>query len=90
MKREKQPPSRSFPSTSGPARVARESKTIVDKERFSASFSLVPLLLAEEEIPSEARQALVENRLNDAAEALMREYGLSCVEASHLLDVSAC
>jgi hypothetical protein len=54
------------------------------------SFSVVPLLLAEAEIPAEARQALVENRLQDAAGLLMQEYGLSCVEASHLLDVSAC
>lgn len=78
---------RSFRSTNG---VARESNRMADKGGFSMSFSVVPLLLAEEEIPPEARQALVENRLNDAAELLMRQYGLSCVEASHLLDVSAC
>ena len=54
------------------------------------SFSVVPLLLAEEDIPSGAREALVENRLQDAAELLMQEYGLTCVEASDLLDVSGC
>lgn len=54
------------------------------------SFSVLPLLLAGESISPEARQALRENRLKDAAELLMQEYGLSCVEASHLLDISAC
>ena len=82
--------SRSFRSTNGRARVARESNRIADKGGFSMSFSVVPLLLAEKEIPAEARRALVENRLQDAAELLMHEYGLSCIEASHLLDVSAC
>ncbi|MBI2996841.1 MAG: hypothetical protein HYY46_00065 [Deltaproteobacteria bacterium] len=54
------------------------------------SFSVVPLLFVEEELPAEARRALIENRLQDAAVLLMQEYGLSCIEASHLLDVSAC
>jgi hypothetical protein len=53
-------------------------------------FSLVPLLLAEKELPTDARRALLENRLQDAAETLMRSYGLSCVEASQLLNVAAC
>jgi hypothetical protein len=66
------------------------SNPMADKGGFSMNFSIVPLLLAEEEIPAEARQALAENRLNDAAELLMRDYELSCVEASDLLDVSAC
>jgi hypothetical protein len=54
------------------------------------SFSVVPLLLAEEEVPAGLRQALLANRWQHAAELLMQEYGLSCIEASHLLDVSAC
>jgi hypothetical protein len=33
---------------------------------------------------------LVENRLQDAAIILMEEYGLSCVEVTHLLDMSPC
>lgn len=53
-------------------------------------FSLVPLLLGEAELPAEARRALLDNRLQDAAETLMRSYGLSCVEASQLLNVAAC
>jgi hypothetical protein len=61
-----------------------------EKERLPMKFSLVPLLLANRDIPAEARRALVENRLQDAAELLMHEYGLSCIEASDLLDVSAC
>lgn len=55
-----------------------------------ARLSVVPLLLAEEEISTEARRALLENRLQDAAQALIREHGLSCIEAGDLLDVSAC
>lgn len=54
------------------------------------SFSIVPMLLVSEAIPAAARQALSENRLQDAAEILMREIGLSCVEARDLLDVSVC
>ena len=47
--------------------------------------SVAPLLLAEEDIPAEVRQALLEERRHDAAEMLMQKYGLSCVEASDLL-----
>jgi hypothetical protein len=54
------------------------------------SFSLVPLLLTGEGISPEARQALRENRLQDAGELLMQKYGLTCIEASHLLDVPLC
>jgi hypothetical protein len=53
-------------------------------------FSLVPLLLANRDISAEARKALLEDRLPDAAAILMEQNGLSCVEAGHLLDVSAC
>jgi hypothetical protein len=62
----------------------------IDRRPHSGGFSVVPLLLAEEQIPAEARRALVENRLLDAARLLMREYGLSCTEAGDLLDVSTC
>jgi hypothetical protein len=54
------------------------------------SFSLVPLLLGNRQIPTEVRRALFENRLQDAAELLMQEYGLSCSEASQLLNIPAC
>jgi hypothetical protein len=54
------------------------------------SFSIVPLLLGNRDISTEARQALIENRLRDAAGLLMHEHGLSCLETSHLLDISAC
>ncbi len=54
------------------------------------SFSIVPLLLAGESISPEARQALRENRLKDAAALLMQQYGLNCLEASQLLDVPVC
>lgn len=53
-------------------------------------FSLVPLLLGEKELPADARRALSENRLHDAAATLMQSYGLSCIEASQLLNVAAC
>ncbi len=54
------------------------------------SLSLVPMLLAGQSISPEARQALRENRLKDAATILMEEYGLTCVEVGYLLNDSAC
>ena len=51
------------------------------------TFSVVPLLLVEEEISPEVRRALVENRLQEAAQLLMQEYGLNCTEAGALLDM---
>jgi hypothetical protein len=50
--------------------------------------SLVPMLLSGKSISPEARQALRENRLRDAADILMKEYGLTWAEASQLLDIS--
>jgi hypothetical protein len=58
--------------------------------RFSMSYSIVPLLLGSRDISAEIRRALVEERLQDTAELLMQQYGPSCLEAGHLLDVSAC
>ena len=52
--------------------------------------SLVPMLLTGESISAAVRQALGENRLKDAADILMKEYRLSCVEAGHLLNISVC
>jgi hypothetical protein len=54
------------------------------------SFSLVPMLLTGESISPEARRALRENRLKDAAAVLMQEYELSCVEVSDLLNEPVC
>jgi len=56
----------------------------------STNFSVIPLLLAGQSISPEARQALRDNRLKDAAVILMEEYGLSCVEAGDLLNITAC
>jgi hypothetical protein len=53
-------------------------------------FSIVPMLITGQTISPEIRQALRENRLQDAAKLIMQEYGLSCVEAGQLLNVSAC
>ena len=53
-------------------------------------FSLVPLLIAGQTISAKARQALLENRLKDAATLLMHEYGLTCAEAGDLLNVTQC
>jgi len=58
--------------------------------RFSTGFSLAPLLVVDEDISAEARQALRENRLRDAARLLMRQYALNCVEAGNLLNVTVC
>jgi hypothetical protein len=46
------------------------------------------MLLAGQSISPAAQQALRENRLEDAAELLMQEYGLTCAEANDLLGVS--
>ena len=53
-------------------------------------FSLVPMLLTEKSISADARQALGENRIKDAAVILMEEYGLSCDEVNDLLSETAC
>jgi len=64
---------------------------VTDKERMRAmKFSIVPLLIGGQSISPEVKQALRENRLPEAAQLLMQEYGLSCVEAGQLLDISAC
>jgi hypothetical protein len=57
---------------------------------FTMKFSLVPMLLTGQSISAKARQALRENRLKDAAEVIMEQYGLNCVEVTHLLDFSIC
>jgi hypothetical protein len=57
---------------------------------FTMKFSLVPMLLTGQSISAKARQALRENRLKDAAEVIMEQYGLNCVEVTHLLDFSMC
>jgi hypothetical protein len=53
-------------------------------------FSIVPLLITGQSISPKVRQALRENRLQDAAKLIMEEYGLNCIEAGQLLDVPAC
>jgi hypothetical protein len=68
----------------------RSEQNNATKGRIPMSFSLVPLLLGNKQISTEVRKALVENRLQDAAELIMRQYGLDCIEASHLLNVAAC
>jgi hypothetical protein len=50
-------------------------------------FSLLPLLLGGESLSAEAKQALCEDRIKDAADLLMVEDGLNCAEAGHLLDL---
>jgi hypothetical protein len=49
--------------------------------------TLMPMLLAGQSISPDVRQALRENRLEDAAELLMREHGLTRGETSELLGV---
>jgi len=52
--------------------------------------SIVPLLLAEDDIPHAVKEALLQERMQDAADLLIQKFGLSCIEASDLLDVSVC
>jgi hypothetical protein len=70
--------------------AAAERKGPVGKKRFSTRLSIVPLLITGQSISPKIRQALRENRLRDAAQLIIQEYGLNCVEASQLLDISAC
>ena len=72
---------------SNPKRTDQKSAQIPGS---TSSFSVIPLLVAGQNISPEARQALRENRLKDAAVILMEEYGLSCVEAGNLLNITAC
>jgi len=83
MKQPNRPVDRSRPA-SRRAGAGWESRT------KSRDFSIIPLLLFNRDISAEARRALVESRLGDAAEMLMREHGLSCIEAGDLLGVGAC
>ena len=68
----------------------RKPKAIINDGKIPGQFSVVPLLLAEGQIPAEVRQALLAGHRQDAAQMLMQQYGLSCDEASDLLDVFAC
>ena len=52
--------------------------------------SFVPLLLEGKTLSPEARDALRENRREDAAALLMQQYDLDCREAGELVDVSVC
>ena len=52
--------------------------------------SFVPLLLGGKMLSPETRNALNEDRRQDAAALLMREYDLDCREAGELVDVSMC
>lgn len=69
---------------------AYKNTTMPEQGQPPGHFSVAPLLLAEEDIPAEVRQALLEGHRQDAAEMLMQHYKLSCAEASALLDVFAC
>ena len=69
---------------------AAEVAFVDQTEARPTAFSVIPLLLAEDEIPARAREALLEGRRQDAAGVLMQEYGLSCGDAGQLLEVAAC
>ena len=64
--------------------------SVEPETRSDNHFSLVPMLLAEADVPVEARRALREGRRRDAAELLMNRYGLDCADAGALTDVAAC
>jgi hypothetical protein len=70
-------------------RLAIETKRMT-KGDFFMKLSFIPLLLTGKTISAEMRKALRENRLKDAAAMLMQQYGLSCIEASDLLDIAVC
>ena len=70
--------------------AAAERKGPVKKKRSSTRLSIIPMLITGQSISPKIRQALRENRLRDAAQLIIQEYGLNRVEASQLLDISAC
>ena len=82
--------SRRLPISNLNSNSKRNDQKSAETPGSSTNFSVIPLLLAGQSISPEARQALRENRLKDAAVILMEEYGLSCVEVTHLLDMSPC
>ena len=82
--------SRRLPISNLNSNSKRNDQTSAQTPGSSTNFSLIPLLLTGQSISPEARQALRENRLKDAAVILMEEYGLSCVEAGNLLNITVC
>ena len=90
MKPKGRAPGGGFVPSKRPAGSAFERTSNAVKGLSPMSFSVLPLLLVNRDISAEARRALVENRLQDAAQLLMRQYALSCLEVSHLLDISVC
>jgi hypothetical protein len=70
--------------------VTKNEQRSVPGVGSSSSFSVVPLLISGQSISPDARQALRENRLKDAATIIMEKYGLNCDEAGDLLNVAAC
>ena len=82
--------SRRLPISNLNSNSKRNDQKSAETPGSSTNFSVIPLLLAGQSISPEARQALRENRLKDAAVILMEEYGLSWVEAGNLLNITAC
>ena len=82
--------SRRLPISNLNSNSKRNDQKSAETPGSSTNFSVIPLLLAGQIISAEARQALRENRLEDAAVILMEEYGLSCVEAGNLLNITVC
>jgi hypothetical protein len=82
--------SRRLPISNLNSNSKRNNQKSAETPGSSTNFSVIPLLLAEQSISPEARQALRENRLKDAAVILMEEYGLSRVEAGDLLNITVC
>ena len=78
-----------LPAKSNGAQSSRENGKQAKQEAGADNFSLVPLLLAETDLPAETRRALSEGRRREAAELLMQTYGLSCSDAGELAGTSA-
>jgi hypothetical protein len=72
------------------ARPHLQAATVARKKKaFHPHLSMVPLLLAED-IPAQARRALLEDRPQEAGKTLMKAFGLSCAEAALLVDANPC
>jgi hypothetical protein len=54
------------------------------------ALSVIHLLAQDEDVPVEVRGALAEGRLAEAGRLLMREFALSCDEASQRVATDVC
>jgi hypothetical protein len=58
-----------------------------EAKRMRMKLTMIPLLLRDERLSPEIRRAMAEGRMEQAADDLRNEYGLTSAEARALLDL---